>query len=139
MRALGDVTLLILDDWVSNPLGPEQRHDILEIVEDRYGRGATLITRAIRSTAYNVIGEPRLGYSESAGRQETTQTAAACRTQPVLERLQPTSGRSASTADIDRNGRPAISPSALASESSRSGMGGRRHRKGETPSWFPPL
>src|SRR6185295_16585607 len=44
MRALGGVKLLILDDWGLEPLGPEQRHDMLEIVEDRYGRGATLIT-----------------------------------------------------------------------------------------------
>jgi DNA replication protein DnaC len=44
MRALGGVNLLILDDWGLEPLGPEQRHDMLEIVEDRYGRGATLIT-----------------------------------------------------------------------------------------------
>jgi hypothetical protein len=26
------------------PLGPEQRHDMLEIVEDHYGRGATLVS-----------------------------------------------------------------------------------------------
>jgi DNA replication protein DnaC len=44
MRALGGVKLLILDDWGLEPLGPEQRHDMLEIVEDRCGRGATLIT-----------------------------------------------------------------------------------------------
>ena len=47
MRALGGVKLLILDDWGLEPLGPEQRHDMLEIVEDRYGRGATLITSQI--------------------------------------------------------------------------------------------
>src|SRR3954467_15645873 len=47
MRALGGIKLLILDDWGLEPLGPEQRHDMLEIVEDRYGRGATLITSQI--------------------------------------------------------------------------------------------
>ena len=47
MRALGGVKLLILDDWGLEPLGPEQRHDMLEIVEDRYGRGCTLITSQI--------------------------------------------------------------------------------------------
>ena len=51
MRALGGVKLLILDDWGLEPLGAEQRHDMLEIVEERYGRGATLITSQIRSTA----------------------------------------------------------------------------------------
>jgi DNA replication protein DnaC len=29
MRALGGVKLLILDDWGLEPLGPEQRHDML--------------------------------------------------------------------------------------------------------------
>jgi DNA replication protein DnaC len=47
MRAIGGVKLLILDDWGLEPLGPEQRHDMLEIVEERYGRGATLITSQI--------------------------------------------------------------------------------------------
>jgi DNA replication protein DnaC len=47
MRAIGGVKLLILDDWWLEPLGAEQRHDLLEIVEERYGRGATLITSQI--------------------------------------------------------------------------------------------
>ena len=61
MRALGGVKLLILDDWGLEPLGPEQRHDILEIVEDRYGRGATLITSQIPVDRWHdLIGEPTL-------------------------------------------------------------------------------
>ncbi len=61
MRALGGVKLLILDDWGLEPLGPEQRHDLLEIVEDRYGRGATLITSQIPVDRWhNLIGEPTL-------------------------------------------------------------------------------
>ena len=44
MRTLGAVKLLILDDWGLEPLGPEQARDLLELAEDRYGRGATLIT-----------------------------------------------------------------------------------------------
>jgi DNA replication protein DnaC len=56
MRALGGVKLLILDDW---GLGPEQRRDMLEIVEDRYGRGATLITSQIPVDRWHdLIGEP---------------------------------------------------------------------------------
>jgi DNA replication protein DnaC len=42
MRALGSVRLLILDDWGLEPLGAEQRCDLLEIIEDRSGRAATL-------------------------------------------------------------------------------------------------
>ena len=59
MRALGGVKLLILDDWGLEPLGPEQRHDVLEIIEDRYGRGATLITSQIPVDRWHdMIGEP---------------------------------------------------------------------------------
>jgi DNA replication protein DnaC len=61
MRALGGVKLLILDDWGLEPLGPKQRHDMLEIVEDRYGRGATLITSQIPVDRWHdLIGEPTL-------------------------------------------------------------------------------
>jgi DNA replication protein DnaC len=59
MRALGGVKLLILDDWGLEPLGPDQRRDLLEIVEERYGRGATLITSQIPVDRWHdVIGEP---------------------------------------------------------------------------------
>ena len=61
MRALGGVKLLILDDWGFEPLSPEQRHDLLEIVEDRYGRGATLITSQIPVDRWHdLIAEPTL-------------------------------------------------------------------------------
>jgi DNA replication protein DnaC len=61
MRALGGVKLLILDDWGLEPLGPEQRHDMLEIVEDRYARGATLITSQIPVDKWHqLIGQPTL-------------------------------------------------------------------------------
>jgi DNA replication protein DnaC len=61
MRALGGVKLLILDDWGLEPLSPEQRHDLLEIMEDRYGRGATLITSQLPVDRWHgVIGDPTL-------------------------------------------------------------------------------
>jgi DNA replication protein DnaC len=61
MRALGGVKLLILDDWGLEPLGPEQRHDMLEIVEDRYRRGATLITSQIPVDRWHaLIGDATL-------------------------------------------------------------------------------
>ena len=62
MRALSGVKLLILDDWGLEPLGAEQRHDLLEIVEERYGRGATLITSQIPVDRWHdLIGDPTLG------------------------------------------------------------------------------
>lgn len=62
VRPLGGVRLLILDDWGLEPLGAEQRHDLLEIVEDRYGRGATLITSPIPVDRWHdLIGDPTIG------------------------------------------------------------------------------
>ena len=59
MRALGGVKLLILDDWGLEPLGAQQRHDLMEILEERYGRGATLITSQVPVDRWHdVIGDP---------------------------------------------------------------------------------
>jgi DNA replication protein DnaC len=61
MRALGGVKLLILDDWGLEPLGADQRHDLLEIIEERYGRGATLITSQIPVDRWHdLIGDPTM-------------------------------------------------------------------------------
>jgi len=61
MKRLGKVRLLILDDWGLQPFGPDQRRDLLEIVEERYGRGATLITSQIPVDRWHdIIGEPTI-------------------------------------------------------------------------------
>ena len=61
MRTLGAVKLLILDDWGLEPLEPEQQRDLLELVEDRYGRGATLITSQVPvDRRHDLIGNPTL-------------------------------------------------------------------------------
>ncbi len=44
LRALGRADLLILDDWGLEPLDAAARHDLLEILEDRYGRRSTIVT-----------------------------------------------------------------------------------------------
>jgi len=61
MKRLGRVKLLILDDWGLEPFGPDQRRDLFEIVEERHGRGATIITSQIPVDRWHdVIGEPTL-------------------------------------------------------------------------------
>jgi len=35
---------LILDDWGLSPMTADQRRDLLEILEDRHGRGSTIVT-----------------------------------------------------------------------------------------------
>ena len=58
-RALTKTQLLILDDWGPDRLNASQRRDLMEIVEDRYGAGSTLITSQLPvSTWHEVIGEP---------------------------------------------------------------------------------
>jgi DNA replication protein DnaC len=58
-RTLTRADLLILDDWGPDRLSAEQRRDLMEIVEDRYGRGSTLITSQLPVDAWHqVIGEP---------------------------------------------------------------------------------
>ncbi|CAO0824209.1 hypothetical protein DFAR_490021 [Desulfarculales bacterium] len=42
--ASSKTNLFILDDWGLKKLSWEQRLDMLEILEDRYGRGATIVT-----------------------------------------------------------------------------------------------
>lgn len=58
-KTLTRVDLLILDDWGPDRLSAEQRRDLMEIVEDRYGSGSTLITSQLTTEAWHdVIGEP---------------------------------------------------------------------------------
>lgn len=44
LRAFGRADLLVLDDWGLEPLDAAARHDLLEILEERYGRKSTLVT-----------------------------------------------------------------------------------------------
>ena len=61
-RMLVKVDLLVLDDWGPDRLSASQRRDLMEIVEDRHGRGSTLITSQLPvATWHEVIGEPTLG------------------------------------------------------------------------------
>ena len=59
LRALGGVQLLILDDWGLQPLDAAARHDLLEILEERYGRRATIVTSQIPVDKWHdLIGDP---------------------------------------------------------------------------------
>ncbi len=58
-RSLVKVDLLILDDWGPDRLNASQRRDLMEIVEDRYGAGSTLITSQLPVDVWHdVIDEP---------------------------------------------------------------------------------
>uniref|UniRef100_B0T9X8 IstB domain protein ATP-binding protein n=1 Tax=Caulobacter sp. (strain K31) TaxID=366602 RepID=B0T9X8_CAUSK len=61
LKTLGRIDLLILDDWGLSVLGQSQRIDLLEILEDRNGRGSTIVTSQIPADQWHeVIGDPTL-------------------------------------------------------------------------------
>jgi DNA replication protein DnaC len=55
LRALGGVQLLILDDWGLEPLDDQARHDLLEILEERYGRRSTIVTSQLPVTWWTML------------------------------------------------------------------------------------
>ncbi len=58
-RSLVKADLLILDDWGPDRLNAGQRRDLMEIVEDRYASGSTLITSQLPVDKWHdVIGDP---------------------------------------------------------------------------------
>jgi len=58
-KALTKTQLLILDDWGPDRLNTGQRRDLMEIVEDRYQSGSTIITSQLPLQSWHdVIGEP---------------------------------------------------------------------------------
>lgn len=59
LRKLGSVQLLILDDWGLEPLDALARPDLLEILEERYGRRSTLVTSQLPIASWHqVIADP---------------------------------------------------------------------------------
>jgi hypothetical protein len=59
LRSLGRADLLVLDDWGLEPLNAAARHDLLEILEERYGRKSTLVTSQLPVDRWHeIIGDP---------------------------------------------------------------------------------
>jgi DNA replication protein DnaC len=59
LRTLARADLLILDDWGLAPLDAAARHDLLEILEERYGRRSTMITSQLPVERWHeIIGDP---------------------------------------------------------------------------------
>jgi DNA replication protein DnaC len=58
LKSLAQVELLILDDWGLQPLDAQARHDLLEILEDRYGRKSTIVTSQLPVASWHhAIGD----------------------------------------------------------------------------------
>lgn len=58
-RVLARLDLLILDDFGLKPMSQAERHDLLELIEDRHELRSTLITSQLKiSSWHSFIGEP---------------------------------------------------------------------------------
>ena len=61
LTALAKTDVLILDDWGLAPFSAENRRDLLEIVEDRHDRRATIITSQLPVEHWHdALGDPTL-------------------------------------------------------------------------------
>jgi DNA replication protein DnaC len=61
LASISKKRLLILDDWGLAPLNDEQRRDLLELVEDRHGRGSLIIVSQVSVDHWHKsIGDPTL-------------------------------------------------------------------------------
>lgn len=61
LRSMARIHLLIFDDWLRDPLSRSQAKDLLEIIDDRYGRSATLIATQIPISSWHErIPDPTL-------------------------------------------------------------------------------
>lgn len=59
LKALARLDVLILDDWGLAVLAPSERRDLLEILEDRHGRGSTIVTSQLPVDHWHeAIGDP---------------------------------------------------------------------------------
>ena len=59
LKSLGRTELLILDDFGLEPLDANARHDLLEILEERYGRRSTIVTSQLPIPSWHdVISDP---------------------------------------------------------------------------------
>ncbi|MEX5452025.1 ATP-binding protein, partial [Stutzerimonas stutzeri] len=61
MSGYAKTDLLILDDWGLAPFTVEQRRDMLELLDDRYGQRSTLVTSQMPvDNWHELIGDPTL-------------------------------------------------------------------------------
>ena len=61
MLSYAKTDLLILDDWGLTPMTDPQRRDLLELLEDRYGKRSTIVTSQLPVQAWHeAIGDPTL-------------------------------------------------------------------------------
>jgi len=59
LQAMAKIELLILDDFGLKPLTQAEKHDLLEVIEDRHGLRSTIVTSQLPISAWHeYLGEP---------------------------------------------------------------------------------
>ena len=59
LLAISKIDLLVIDDWGLSPLNQAQARDLLEILDDRYGKRATIVaSQSPVETWHPLIGDP---------------------------------------------------------------------------------
>lgn len=59
LTTLARTRVLVLDDWAMAKLTAEQRRDLLEVIDDRHGRGSTIVaTQVPLDRWHDMIGDP---------------------------------------------------------------------------------
>jgi DNA replication protein DnaC len=59
--ALAKLDLLVIDDFAISPMGPAERNDLLEMLDDRIGTRSTLITSQLPVKAWHTyLNDPTL-------------------------------------------------------------------------------
>ena len=61
LTQLGKTELLILDDWGLEAIQGQSRNDLLEVIEERHGQGATVVASQLPSRQWHdTIGDPTI-------------------------------------------------------------------------------
>ena len=61
LKAIAKLDVLIRDDWGLAVLAPSERRDLPELLEDRHGRGSTIVTSQLPVAHWHeAIGDPTL-------------------------------------------------------------------------------
>lgn len=59
LSKLARIDVLVIDDWALAPAREPERHDLLEVLEDRYGNRATIITSQLPPQKWHeYLGDP---------------------------------------------------------------------------------
>ncbi len=124
LRNLGRADLLILDDWGLEPLDAAARHDLLEILEERYGRRSTGSPPSFRSTVGTKSSAIRPTPTPSWTVSSTTPIASNSPAKACVEHKQSNRGR------LDPTPQPVTTihrPARLATRAASFRYGGRHH------------